>query len=52
METVQALLRSARHLPGDSPLRDAEILLGHCLGKSRTWLYTWPDNEISEACAE
>lgn len=52
MATVQALLRSARHLPGDSPLRDAEILLGHCLDKSRTWLYTWPDAEISEAGAE
>mgnify|MGYP001826611506 FL=1 len=52
MDTVQALLRSARDLPGDSALGDAEILLAHCLGKSRTWLYTWPDAAVSEACAE
>jgi release factor glutamine methyltransferase len=51
MDTVQALLRSARDLPGDSAVRDAEILLAHCLGKSRTWLYTWPDAAVSEVCA-
>ena len=52
MDTVQALLRSARDLPGDSAVRDAEILLAHCLGKSRTWLYTWPDATVSEVCAQ
>ncbi|MCK9563602.1 MAG: peptide chain release factor N(5)-glutamine methyltransferase [Bacteroidales bacterium] len=27
----------------DSPRLDAEILLGHVLGRSRTWLFTWGD---------
>ena len=49
MASVQALLRSARDLPGDSPTRDAEILLCHCLGKSRSWLYTWPEFDVSGA---
>lgn len=48
MASVQELLRSAGELPGGSARRDAEILLSHCLGKSRTWLYTWPESEISE----
>jgi release factor glutamine methyltransferase len=43
--TVQELLRGADDLPGDSARRDAEILLGHCLGKPRAWLYTWPERE-------
>lgn len=46
MASVQELLRRTRELPGDSPSRDLEILLGHCLGKSRTWLYTWPETEL------
>ncbi len=46
MATVQELLRSGDDLPGDSPRRDAEILLGHCLQQSRSWLYTWPEREV------
>ncbi len=38
--------------PGDSPRRDAEILLGHVLGKSRAWLYTWPEQTVAAALAE
>ena len=46
MATVRELLDSgAADLPGDSARRDAEILLGHCLGQSRAWLYTWPERE-------
>ncbi|NOG32633.1 peptide chain release factor N(5)-glutamine methyltransferase [Halomonas sp. TBZ9] len=26
-----------------SPRLDAEVLLAHCLGRERTWLYTWGD---------
>lgn len=52
MATVQELLRGARKLSGESALRDAEMLLGHALGKSRTWLYTWPDAEVGEDCAD
>lgn len=29
---------------------DAEILLAHCLQKSRTWLFTWPEYEPDTAC--
>jgi release factor glutamine methyltransferase len=46
MATVQELLHAAGDLPQDSARRDAEILLGHCLGKSRSWLYAWPDKEV------
>jgi len=47
MATVQELLRAGGELPTDSPRRDAEILLGHCLHKSRSWLYTWPETEVA-----
>lgn len=47
MSTVGELLQSGSDLPGDSPRRDAEILLGHCLQQSRSWLYTWPDKPVA-----
>jgi release factor glutamine methyltransferase len=47
MATVQELLRAGGELPTDSPRRDAEILLGHCLHRSRSWLYTWPETEVA-----
>jgi len=31
----------------DSPALDAEILLAHCLNKNRSYLYTWPDNHLT-----
>ncbi len=46
MPTVQELLRDAAGLPGDSPRRDAEILLCHCLDKPRSWLYAWSESEV------
>ena len=51
MATVQELLRSGSDLPTDSARRDTEILLCHCLGKPRAWLYTWPEKEVSRDCA-
>ncbi len=33
--------------PSDSPSLDAEILLSLILKKDRTYLYTWPENELS-----
>jgi len=33
----------------DSPRLDAEVLLACSLQKSRTWLVTWPDKELSAA---
>jgi release factor glutamine methyltransferase len=52
MSTVQELLRSGADLPTESARRDAEILLCHCLGKSRAWLYTWPEETVSPDCAQ
>lgn len=52
MATVRELLRQADDLPADSARRDAEILLGHCLGQSRSWLYTWPEREVAADQAE
>jgi release factor glutamine methyltransferase len=51
MATVRELLRSGEGLPYGSARLDAEILLGHCLEKSRAWLYTWPETAVSEDCA-
>ena len=51
MVTVQELLRSGSDLPTDSARRDTEILLCHCLGKSRAWLYTWPEKGVARDCA-
>ncbi|MEP4485794.1 MAG: peptide chain release factor N(5)-glutamine methyltransferase [Halioglobus sp.] len=48
MPTVQELLRASDVLPEDSARRDTEILLCHCLGKPRSWLYTWPEASVEE----
>ncbi len=34
----------------DSARLDAELLLAHCLGKSRSYLYSWPQEALSETC--
>ncbi len=47
MITVAACLRAGDDLPGDSGRRDAEVLLGHLLGKSRSWLYAWPEHPLT-----
>ncbi|MHA7817819.1 MAG: peptide chain release factor N(5)-glutamine methyltransferase [Pseudohaliea sp.] len=52
--TVQALLaeaaaggsRDAYSGDHDEARRDAEVLLGHCLGRPRSWLFTWPEAEV------
>ena len=47
--TVQAVLHTAiqaLHATSESPRADAEILLAHCLNKSRTWLFTWADKAL------
>jgi len=49
MATVAACLRAGADLPGDSARRDTEILLGHLLGKTRSWLYAWPEHVLSAA---
>jgi release factor glutamine methyltransferase len=34
-------------LSSDSAALDAELLLAHCIGKSRSYLYTWPEQTLS-----
>jgi release factor glutamine methyltransferase len=43
MATVRELLAT----PAEAvPRRDVEVLLGHCLGKPRAWLYGWGESEV------
>ncbi|SHF00689.1 release factor glutamine methyltransferase [Microbulbifer donghaiensis] len=50
MSTVkQNLARSAELAGSDSARLDVEVLLGHVLGRPRTWLYTWPEYELTVA---
>ncbi|MFV0276581.1 MAG: peptide chain release factor N(5)-glutamine methyltransferase, partial [Parahaliea sp.] len=46
MSTVRQLLAQAAGIESDDPRRDAEVLLCHCLGCSRTALYTWPEKAV------
>jgi release factor glutamine methyltransferase len=41
-EQIRACSESAR--------LDAELLLAHCLGKPRSYLYSWPEEMLSETC--
>lgn len=44
MSTVRQLLGAAAARLGDEGARfEAELLLGHALGRSRTWLFTFPE---------
>lgn len=50
MATVKEnLLRATELTESDSPRLDLEVLLCHLLGKSRAWLYTWPEHPLEEA---
>jgi release factor glutamine methyltransferase len=51
MATVRELLYAGGGLAGDGARRDTEILLSHCLGQTRAWLYTWPEAEVAAECA-
>ncbi len=46
MATVRELLQLAAAQSVDR--RDAEVLLCHCVSKSRTWLYGWPETRVSD----
>lgn len=44
---IRELLNLSQRLTGsDSATLDAELLLCHCLGKERTYLYAWPESEV------
>ena len=45
MSSIRELLSRAG-LPGDSGRLEAELLLSHCLGESRSYLYTWPERDV------
>lgn len=49
--SVRALLaQSVACLRGsDSAALDAQLLLAQAMGKSRTWLYAWPDADVDSA---
>ena len=51
MNCEQALAEAGARLQAtsDTARLDAELLLAHVLGKSRTWLYTWPEHPVSDA---
>jgi release factor glutamine methyltransferase len=46
MSSIRDLLGAAC-LPGDSGRLEAELLLSHCLGESRSYLYTWPELDVA-----
>lgn len=47
--TVAAVLASAAarlQTASDTPLLDVQLLLAHCLGRDRGYLYTWPEQPV------
>jgi len=54
MDIAHTLQQIAERLAAvsDSARLDAELLLCHALGRPRSYLYTWPEQELDEAQAE
>ncbi len=51
VKQVAEAVRQAQHQfesISDSAKLDAELLLAHCLQKPRSYLYSWPEKELSE----
>ena len=49
MKVQQLIRQAANQLACSHSARlDAQLLLADVLGKDRTWLFTWPDEEVSE----
>jgi release factor glutamine methyltransferase len=46
MATIESLLNSAELPDSPTPRLDAELMLAHVLGKSRSYLHTWPEREL------
>ena len=46
MATIESLLSHAELPDSPTPRLDAELLLAHALGKSRSYLHTWPEREL------
>ncbi len=49
LTTVADILKRSRTLESvsESARLDTELLLSFCLGKDRSWLYTWPEKKVS-----
>lgn len=45
--TIAQLLAASRLPDSDTPTLDIELLLAHVLGKSRSYLLTWPERELT-----
>ena len=50
-DTVQGLLAEAGPAGDGEARRDGEVLLGHCVGRPRSWLFTWPEAPVPAAPA-
>ena len=44
---IQTALNLASTLTSDSPRLDVELMLAHVLQKSRTYLFTWPEKDLT-----
>ena len=51
MATIESLLNHAELPDSPTPRLDAELLLAHVLGKSRSYLHTWPEKIVSSEAA-
>lgn len=50
--TCESLLTGAvEAIGGESPRLDAELLLAHATGRSRTWFRAWPERQVTSAQA-
>lgn len=48
--TIRDLLKCSQLLlNGEAAALDCELLLCHCLGQDRTYVYTWPEREVDSA---
>ena len=52
MATIESLLNHAELPDSPTPRLDAELLLAHALGKSRSYLHTWPERELESGQLE
>lgn len=52
MATIESLLNHAELPDSPTPRLDAELLLAHALGKSRSYLHTWPERELDTSQLE
>ncbi|WP_439861008.1 peptide chain release factor N(5)-glutamine methyltransferase [Pseudomonas sp. MBLB4136] len=52
MASIESLLSAAELPDSPTPRLDAELLLASALGKSRSYLHTWPEREVEAAQAE